>query len=88
MYNAVIVLGAGYNQIQYLKELRKFKLKIICIDKDKKKEGFYYADTIKKECQISLKKKGKINKKKWTSNYDVPIYNIKLSKPKKNTNNL
>ena len=44
MYNTVIVLGAGYNQIQYLKELRKFKLKIICIDKDKKKEGFYYAD--------------------------------------------
>lgn len=44
MKNAVICLGAGYNQIQYLKEIHKNKKnKIICVDKNPKSKGFRYA---------------------------------------------
>lgn len=71
--------------LRYLSKKRVNEHKII---KNYENRTLITADTIKKERQISLKKKGKLNKKKWTSNYDVPIYNIKLSKLKKNTNSL
>lgn len=60
--------------LRYLKEKKIYQHKIRT---NYKNRTIITADVIKKKGQISLKKKGLFNKKKWTSNYDVPIYNIK-----------
>ena len=43
MNKTVICLGAGYNQIQYIKELKKRKYEVICVDKIKNSPGFKFC---------------------------------------------
>jgi hypothetical protein len=43
MNKTVICLGAGYNQIQYIKELKKRKYDVICVDKTKNSPGFKFC---------------------------------------------